>query len=118
MPRGRFGSGPTFTAQALNSCHRYTKYKPWVALGSTVRSERYKSMEVPTLPLTWTIPYKNERCSQHALVHTMAGEPELLEFSGLAKVKEFLQLKYPRRVVKAACSYMAASTGERTWLNN
>ena len=50
-------------------------------------------------------------------VHKMASEPELLEFSGLAKVKEFLKLKYPRYVVKAACSYMAASTGERTWLN-
>ena len=47
----------------------------------------------------------------------MASEPELLELCGLAKVKEFLKLKYPRYVVKAACSYMAASTGERTWLN-
>ena len=47
----------------------------------------------------------------------MASEPELLEFSGLAKAKEFLNLKYPRHVVKAACNYMAASTGERAWLN-
>ena len=47
----------------------------------------------------------------------MVSEPDLLEFSGLAKVKEFLQLKYPRHVVKAACSYMAASTAELTWLN-
>ena len=38
-----------------------------------------------------------------------------LEFSGLANVKEVL--KYLRHVVKTACSYMAASTGERTWLN-
>jgi hypothetical protein len=50
-------------------------------------------------------------------VHKMASDAQLLETSGLAKVKEFLDLKYPRCVVKAACGYMAATTGERTWLN-
>ena len=50
-------------------------------------------------------------------VHKMASDTELLQVSGLAKAKEFLQLKYPRCVVRAACSYMAASTGERTWLD-
>ena len=57
-------------------------------------------MEVLTLPLTWTI------LAKRVLLTTWI----LLEFSGLAKVKEFLNLKYPRHVVKAACSYMAAST--------
>ena len=47
----------------------------------------------------------------------MASDTQLLETSGLDKVREFLNLKYPRCVVKAACGYMAASTGERTWLN-
>ena len=37
--------------------------------------------------------------------------------SGLAKVREFLKLEYPVYVVKAACGYMAASTGERAWLD-
>ena len=62
--------------------------------------------------------YTNELCSQRAKKRyircKMASERELLEFSGLAKVKESLNLKYPRHVVKAACSYMAASTGEQT----
>ena len=46
----------------------------------------------------------------------MASDKRALEAGGFAKVKEFLNLKYPKPVVKAACSYMAASTGERAWL--
>ena len=78
-------------------------------------------MEVPTFPLTRTIltetSIAHNMPKKGRFLHKMASEPELLEFSGLAKVKEFLKLKYPRYVVKAACSYMAASTGERAWLS-
>ena len=47
----------------------------------------------------------------------MASDKRALEASGFVKVQEFLNLKYPKPVVKAACGYMAASTGERAWLN-
>ena len=50
-------------------------------------------------------------------VHKMASNSELLVSSGLAKVREFLHLDSPVYVVEAACGYMAASTGERAWLN-
>ena len=50
-------------------------------------------------------------------VHKMASSSQLLVSSGLAKVREFLKLEYPVYVVKAACGYMAASTGERAWLD-
>ena len=79
-----------------------------------------KSMEIPTLPFPWAIltktsfahnmPKKNYMRWQSKNCHNLVA-------SGLAKVKEFLNLKFPRHVVGAACCYMAASTGEQPWLN-
>ena len=50
-------------------------------------------------------------------VHKMASNKELLVRSALAKLREFASLRYPRHMLKAACTYMAASRGERVWLD-
>ena len=50
-------------------------------------------------------------------VHCMASDVQALKLSALAKIGEFRKLYYPRPMIKAACTYMAASHGERTWLD-
>ena len=50
-------------------------------------------------------------------VQRMSSDTAALYRSGLAKAKEFMRLQYPRAVVAAACRYLAASSGERTWLD-
>ena len=50
-------------------------------------------------------------------VHHMASDVQALQWSALAKIGEFRKLYYPRPMIKAACTYMAASKGERTWLD-
>ena len=50
-------------------------------------------------------------------VHQMASDVQALYQSALAKIVEFLRLAYPRPMIRAACTYMAASRGERTWLD-
>ncbi len=47
----------------------------------------------------------------------MASDVQALKLSALAKIGEFRKLHYPRPMIKAACTYMAASRGERTWLD-
>ena len=47
----------------------------------------------------------------------MASDVQVLKWSALAKIGEFKKLYYPRPMIKAACTYMAASKGERTWLD-
>ena len=50
-------------------------------------------------------------------VHHMASDVQALKWSALAKIGEFKKLYYPRPMIKAACTYMAASKGERSWLD-
>ena len=50
-------------------------------------------------------------------VHRMAGDNEMRYYSAMAKINEFKKLGYPRHMVKAACAYIAATQGERTWLD-
>ena len=49
-------------------------------------------------------------------VQNMASGENTLQMSAAAKLKEFAALAYPRWMQKAACSYVAERTGERTWL--
>ena len=50
-------------------------------------------------------------------VHKMASDTAVLYRSACHKVAEFVKLSYPRYMLRAACTYMAASHGERTWLD-
>ena len=50
-------------------------------------------------------------------VHKMASDTDALVASAKAKIQEFVQLRYPRHMLKAACTYMAASHGARAWLD-
>ena len=47
----------------------------------------------------------------------MASTPSVLEKSAHDKLAEFRRLQYPRGLLKKATAYMAASTGQRMWLN-
>ena len=65
-------------------------------------------------------PYAQKRALLTARlrkVQQMASDPDMLYQSGLAKVREFQAIRYPIPMLRAACNYLAASTGERTWLN-
>jgi len=50
-------------------------------------------------------------------VQSMASDSRALYESGVNKVHEFSRLCYPRHMLRAACTYLAASTAERTWLD-
>lgn len=50
-------------------------------------------------------------------VHKMAGDNEMRYYSAIAKINEFKKLGYPRHMLKAACTYIAATQGERSWLD-
>ena len=49
-------------------------------------------------------------------VHKMASDPQTLYKSGIQKLAEFHHLRYPTWLLKAACNYIGASTGEGTWI--
>ena len=49
-------------------------------------------------------------------VHKHASDTENLRASALAKISEFRELGYPLDVLKKACTFLAATSGERTWL--
>ena len=49
-------------------------------------------------------------------VHHMASSPATLWESALAKVAEFRRLRYPLGVLRGACTYLGANTGEGTWI--
>ena len=49
-------------------------------------------------------------------IHKMASDPATLWQSALAKVAEFRRLWYPLGVLRGACTYLGASTGEGTWI--
>ena len=49
-------------------------------------------------------------------VQKMASDPVTLWRSAVAKVAEFRRLRYPLGVLRAACSYLGATTGEGTWI--
>ena len=65
-------------------------------------------------------PYAQKRavltgCLQK--VHKMASDAQMLERSAHAKLREFKKLAYPTHMLKAACTYMAASHGQKLWLD-
>ena len=49
-------------------------------------------------------------------VHAMASDAGRLRASALDKVAEFRRLKYPLGMLRKACSYLGAATGEGTWI--
>ena len=50
-------------------------------------------------------------------IQKMSSHPDTLYKSGMAKTKEFQNIGYPLRVLKGACTYLAASTGTKHWLD-
>ena len=65
-------------------------------------------------------PYLQKRAVLAAClkkVQKMASNRELLFVSALEKIAEFLKLQYPSHVIRAVCTYLAASQGEYTWLD-
>ena len=46
----------------------------------------------------------------------MASDPQTLKEGALAKIAEFQRLRYPISVLNKACVFLAANTGEVTWL--
>ena len=48
-------------------------------------------------------------------VQKMASDRQALERSAWDKIVEFRGLGYPRRVLRTACNYLGATTGERGW---
>ena len=49
-------------------------------------------------------------------VHAMASDAGMLKASALDKVAEFRRLRYPLGLLRKACSYLGATTGEGTWI--
>ena len=50
-------------------------------------------------------------------VHSMASYTHALKSSAHAKIHEFLQLQYPKHMLRSACTYVAATTNTRAWLD-
>ena len=46
----------------------------------------------------------------------MASDDKALLLSAKNKLREFVQLRYPKRMLEAACTFLAASQGIPTWL--
>ena len=64
-------------------------------------------------------PFMQKRATLTAClrkVHSMASDPATLWDSALAKVAEFRRLRYPLSVLRKACSFIGATTGEGTWI--
>ena len=49
-------------------------------------------------------------------VHRMASDSDMLYQSALDKVAEFRRLRYPLSVLRGACSYLGATTGQGRWI--
>ena len=45
----------------------------------------------------------------------MASDDDVLTTSGIQKLQEFIQLKYPLKVIWDTCNYMAATTRNTSW---
>ena len=50
-------------------------------------------------------------------VHSMASDTPALVSSATAKIHEFLHLHYPKHMLRSACTYVAATTSTRAWLD-
>ena len=64
-------------------------------------------------------PFMQKRATLTAClkkVHQMASDPDELYRSALDKCAEFSRLGYPHGVLRNACSYLGASTGEGRWI--
>ena len=53
---------------------------------------------------------------KRATLHAMASDEGMLRASALDKVAEFRRLGYPTGLLRKACSYLGATTGEGTWI--
>ena len=49
-------------------------------------------------------------------VQSMSSGPSQLVEGALEKMAEFRRLRYPKSVLQKACAYLAASTGDDTWI--
>ena len=64
-------------------------------------------------------PFLQKRATLMACLRkaqTMASDPQALKEGALAKIAEFQRLRYPISVLNKACVFLAANTGEVTWL--
>jgi len=50
-------------------------------------------------------------------VHKMCSGGKMLYWSAVAKLKEFIRLKYPLKVCKMACAILARETGSIVWMS-
>ena len=107
------GAADTFLATRLQLHNNQFRYKLKNDNEVSTKVWRYQHFHSHT-------PYKQKRALLTARlrkVQQMASDPDMLYQSGLAKVREFQTIRYPVPMLRAACNYLAASTGERTWLN-
>ena len=49
-------------------------------------------------------------------VQQMASDPATLRQGALEKIAEFRRLSYPLSILRKACNFLGASTGEGTWI--
>ena len=64
-------------------------------------------------------PFMQKRATLTAClrkVQRMSSDPSTLWESALDKVAEFRRLRYPLSVLRKACSYLGATSGEGTWI--
>jgi hypothetical protein len=50
-------------------------------------------------------------------VHTMASNEGNLRNSAMHKLKEFINLGYPKPILKQMCNYIASTTGKGIWID-
>ena len=65
-------------------------------------------------------PFMQKRATLTAClkkVQRMARDTRTLRASALAKIDEFKRLDYPQTLLRKACTFLAASSGESTWIS-
>ena len=50
-------------------------------------------------------------------VQRMASEPQVMRYSAIAKLAEFAKLGYPHTLLRKACTFLAATSGNGTWIS-
>ena len=64
-------------------------------------------------------PFLQKRATLTACLRktqSMASDPRMMMRGALAKIAEFRKLRYPISVIDNACTFLAASQGEGTWI--
>ena len=77
-------------------------------------------MEIPPLPLLRSLHAEASLATLTAClkkVQRMARDTRTLRASALAKIDEFKRLDYPQTLLRKACTFLAASSGESTWIS-